>query len=173
VKAVLFISLTLAACTSRPPLPSFGVVPYFQLTSQTGQTFDSRVLDGKVWVANFIFTSCPGPCPRMSSQMRDLRAAVPQLVSFTIDPARDTPAVLAAYAHRYEADPQRWHFLTGAQSELQLLARNVFKVGDVDGALEHSTRFILVDGKRRIRGFYDSSDRDKIRQLIADIQHVE
>ncbi len=149
------------------------MVPYFQLTSQTGKPFDSHVLDGKPWVANFIFTSCPGPCPRMSGQMRELRSAAPQLVSFTIDPARDTPEVLATYAQRFEANSQTWHFLTGTQSKHNELARNVFKVGDVDGKLEHSTRFILVDGKRRIRGFYDSSDGDKIRELLRDIKDVE
>ena len=173
MKRVVLAALLLTACQTRPTLPSFGVVPYFNLTDQTGHPFDSHVLDGKPWIANFIFTSCPGPCPRMSSQLRDLRTLTPQKVSFTVDPARDTPDVLASYAKRYNADPQTWHFLTGPQSELHHLSRQVFKLGDVDRQLEHSTRFVLIDGQRRIRGYYDSSDPEKLSQLAQDAKYVD
>jgi cytochrome oxidase Cu insertion factor (SCO1/SenC/PrrC family) len=93
---LLAAALALAGCTREPALPVYGAVPDFSLTSQSGQPFSSRALDGKIWVANFLFTSCPGPCPRMSWQMRrlalDLRD-LPQVrfVSFTVDPERDTP----------------------------------------------------------------------------------
>jgi protein SCO1/2 len=172
---VLPLVLLLAGCGAGPMLPSYGVVPDFSLTDQSGRTFDSRSqLDGKVWVANFIFTTCAGPCPRMTSQLRQIRdeasnAGDLRLVSFTIDPARDTPAALAEYGKRFGADPDRWFFLTGPMSDLNSLSRKTFMLGNVDGSLEHSTRFVLIDRKGRIRGFYDSSDREKIQQLTADI----
>jgi protein SCO1/2 len=180
VKPALFpvFALLLAGCGSGPSLPSYGVVPDFRLTDQSGRTFDSRAqLDGKVWVANFIFTTCAGPCPRMTSQLRQIRDEAEgssdlRLVSFTIDPARDTPAALAEYGKRFGADPDRWFFLTGTMSDLNNLSRRTFMLGNVDGSLEHSTRFVLIDRKSRIRGFYDSSDREKIRELSRDIRNL-
>jgi protein SCO1 len=170
------LALLLAGCASGPSLPSYGVVPDFKLTDQSGRTFDSRSqLDGKVWVANFIFTTCAGPCPRMTSQLRRIRDEAQdrselRLVSFTIDPERDTPAALAEYGKRFGADPDKWFFLTGTQSDLNSLSRKTFMLGNVDGSLEHSTRFVLVDRKSRIRGFYDSSDPEKIQALAADLR---
>jgi protein SCO1/2 len=150
------------------------VVPDFVLTDQSGREFRSiDRLNGKVWVANFIFTTCAGPCPRMSSQMRQVRQSTTspdiRFVSFTIDPARDTPEVLAGYGKRYGADPERWFFLTGKQEDLHHLKRNVFMLGNVDGSLEHSTRFVLIDRHSRIRGFYDSSDLESLDKLTADL----
>jgi cytochrome oxidase Cu insertion factor (SCO1/SenC/PrrC family) len=151
------------------------VVPEFTLVDQSNREFRSAErLAGKVWVANFIFTTCAGPCPRMSSQMRDLRDAAKELdirlVSFTIDPVRDTPLALASYGKRYGADPDQWYFLTGAQSDLHKLSRHAFLLGDIDGRLEHSTRFVLVDQKSRIRGYYDSSDPDRMAALVSDVR---
>src|SRR5690348_5613607 len=96
--------LLLSACAgNRQPLPIYGQVPPFELTAETGQPFTSKSLEGKVWVADLIYTTCPGPCPRMSALMRQVQQAsssLPgvQLVSFTVDPEHDTPAVLAKYA---------------------------------------------------------------------------
>ena len=177
MRLLLWIALLAAGCSNKPSLPSYGVVPDFSLTDQTGAAFDSKArLDGKVWVANFIFTTCTGPCPRMSSQIGQLRDALPgrddiRFVSFTVDPARDTPPVLAEYAKRYKAD-ERWWFLTGPQDKLHELKRYVFMLGDVDGSLQHSTRFVLVDEKGRVRGFYDTSEQQNIDKLIADIKDV-
>lgn len=168
--------LLCAACGFGPTLPSYGVVPEFHLTDQSGRNFSNKQqLEGKVWVANFIFTTCAGPCPRMSGQMREVRSSLDshpdvRFVSFTIDPARDTPPVLAAYGRRFKADPDRWYMVTGPQSQLHELKRNVFKLGDVDGSLMHSTRFVLVDRHSRIRGFYDSSDAEKMAQLVTDLK---
>jgi protein SCO1 len=111
----------------------------------------------------------------MTSQMRKVSqtfADRPDLkfVSITVDPVRDTPTALAAYARQFHADPARWVFLTGAQPELQKLSRNVFMLGDVDGSLEHSTRFVLVDRQGRIRGFYLTSEPGAIDQLNGDIR---
>lgn len=161
------------ACRQQPPLPAYGVVPEFHLTAQTAQPFDSRSLQGKVWVVDFIFTNCPGPCPRMTSQMKQVQRATDiRLVSISIDPKRDTPEVLAAFAQKFHADLSRWVFLTGPRETIQHLSRNVFLLGDVDETLQHSTRFVLVDRKSRIRGFYETSGADSIPRLVADIKSL-
>jgi protein SCO1/2 len=150
-------------------------VPEFQLTSQSGRPFDSKSLGGSIWVADFIFSTCTGPCPRMSAQMRVVQNAVQsmpdvKLVSFTVDPRHDTPAALSKYAIRYRALPGRWFFLTGDQPALQAVYRNGFKLGDVDGSLVHSTRFVLVDRHCRVRGFYTSSEDAALPRLLHDIR---
>ena len=170
VAAALFIGC------SRPtrPLPVFHTVGEFTLTAHTGAEFHSDgMLKGKVWVADFIFTNCQGPCPRMSTQMSRVQAAlsdVPDIrfVSFTVDPVNDTPEVLAAYAKRYAATPDRWFFLTGTEQALHKLKREAFLLGNVDGSLNHSTRFVLVDRAGRIRKFADTSEASSIPELIED-----
>jgi cytochrome oxidase Cu insertion factor (SCO1/SenC/PrrC family) len=94
-----------------------------------------------------------------------------QFLSFTIDPANDTPPALAAYARRFEADPARWFFLTGPAADLEKLSNDTFHLGSIGGPqLEHSSRFVLVDRKSRLRGYYDSSDPAAMEQLRTDIK---
>ncbi|HTT60489.1 MAG TPA: SCO family protein [Bryobacteraceae bacterium] len=167
--------IPLAGCHPEQPLPVYWQVPAFQLTAQSGQPFDSKSLDGNIWVADFIYTSCPGPCPRMSAQMRGVQSAIGslprvKLVSITVDPKNDTPAVLASYAAHYRAEPGRWFFLTGSQADLENLCRNGFKLGDVDGSMVHSTRFVLVDRHSRVRGFYDTTEDGAVPRLLHDIR---
>ena len=174
----LCLILPLAACIPVKPLPTLGQVPQFQLTRETDRRFDSHALDGHIWVANFIYTTCPGPCPMMSHQMHGIQnstAGTPELklVSFTVDPAHDTPPVLAEYATHFKADPARWYFLTGEIERLNDLGLNAFKLNSVDGSLNHSTRFVLVDGKRRIRGYYLSSDDGFPKMLLHDIRQLQ
>ena len=121
---ILLLAL-FAACKKEPALEDYGVVPDFELTSEQGQPFKSSQLMGTPWIADFIYTTCPGPCPRMSSIMTRLQTegAGFRMVSFTIDPARDTPEVMAAYGKRFKADPSRWTFLTGPRETLQMLNR--------------------------------------------------
>jgi protein SCO1 len=167
--------LLLAGCTASAGLPSYGVVPDFELIDQSNRQFlSASTLRGKVWIADFIFTNCAGPCPRMSAQMRQVDNALHDVkfVTFTVDPARDTPEVLAKYAARYQAEPGIWYFLTGPQPVLHNLARHVFLLGDVNGDLQHSTRFVLVDKQSRIRGYYLTADEDAIPRLIADAKQV-
>jgi len=169
--------LALAGCGGAG-LPSLGQVPGFSLTDQFNKPFSSAdVLNGNVWIADFIYTNCTGPCPRMSAQMRQVDNALGEesnvrFVSFTVDPTRDTPEVLEKYADRYQAETGRWYFLTGAQADLQKLTRNAFLLGDVGGNLEHSTRFVLIDRKSRIRGYYLTAEEDAIPRLIADTKKV-
>ncbi len=167
-------ALALAGCSRRPALPVYGHVPPFVLTAETGEEFRSEdALKGRIWAADFIFTTCQGPCPRMTRQMRwvqehtaDLQSF--RIVSFTVDPQNDTPPVLAAYAKRSQADTSRWRFLTGPQPALDHLGRDAFKLHNVDGSLVHSTRFVLVDGRGDIRGYYDTTEEDALKRLVAD-----
>jgi protein SCO1/2 len=171
--AVAALSLLAAGCRTTP-LPVYGKVPDFKLTSQTGAEFHGASLDGSVWVAEFFFTHCTGPCPRMNSRFRQIEKKFERqdlkLVSMTVDPARDTVPVLAAYAKTFSAEPGRWFFLTGPLDELNHLGRTVFLLGDVNGNLDHSTRFVLVDRRRTIRGFYRSEDVEAVQQLMRDIE---
>ena len=165
--------LLLAGCSKTANLPVLGSVPAFQLTDQDAAPFDStQALKDRVWVADFFFTNCPGPCPRMSSQMHQVQKALEgtetRLVSMTVDPARDTVPVLAEYSKHFEARAGTWFFLTGAQKDLHRLSKDVFKLGNIDGSLEHSTRFVLIDRKSQIRGYYLTSEEDAIPRLIAD-----
>jgi protein SCO1/2 len=169
----------LAACgPPRAELPRYNTVPPFVLTDQAGREFSSAAaLAGRVWVADFIFTTCTGPCPRMSARMYRLQQDTSgldglTLVSFTVDPDTDTPPVLAAYAAKFQADASRWFFLTGARETLHRLNRDVFMLGDVGDKLDHSTRFVLVDRKGAVRGYYLSSDADAMRRLTADIRSL-
>jgi protein SCO1/2 len=175
--ALVFL-LFLSACVQPKPLAIMGQIPQFELTSQTGQPFDSKSLDGHIWVADFVYTTCEGPCPMMSSQMHNLQtltAELPdvKLVSFTVDPAHDTPPVLAKYATHFKPDPNRWWFLTGETARLNDVALNGFKLNSVDGSMSHSTRFALVDQKRRVRAYYISGEDGMLPRLLHDIRQLE
>jgi len=160
---------------------SYGTVPAFELTNQDGQPFGSTQLLGKIWIADFIYTTCPGPCPMISSRMSELQKPLEKtdvrLVSFTVDPTRDTPQVLRGYAEKLQAEPGRWDFLTGPQSTIYDLSRNGFKLAISDGSEEkglpvHSTRLILVDRHGEIRGYYDAAEADGMTKLLADTNHL-
>lgn len=170
--------LTLAACTRPPVLPVLGKVPPFELIRETGAPFDSRSLDGHIWVADFFYTTCNGPCPRMSAEMHRLQTdtaalADVRLISFTVDPAHDTPPVIATYSRNFHPDPARWALLTGKQAALNDLGLNTFRLNGVDGSLGHSTRFVLVDRRRQIRGYYRFGEDDFRSSLLRDIRRLE
>ena len=177
--AVLVLACALAACSRHAPaLDVFGDIPRFELTAQDGQPFHSQALAGKIWVADFIYTTCPGPCPLMSHHMSELQrqtADTPdvKIVSFTVDPATDTPPVLAEYAKRFKADASRWYFLTGDRRKLNEIGRDGFKLNPVDGSMIHSVRFTLVDRRMRIRGYYSSDEDGFLPKLLHDIRQLE
>jgi len=157
---------------------AYGSVPEFQLVNQDGKNFGSADLRGKIWIADFIYSTCPGPCPMISTRMSELQKPLEKtdvhLVSFTVDPARDTPQVLRTYAEKLQAEPGRWDFLTGPQSTIYNLSRNGFKlaVGEEKGVPIHSTRIILVDRHGAIRGYYDAVEPDAVTNLVADTTHL-
>ena len=160
---------------------AYGSVPEFELTNQDGKAFGSAQLRGKIWIADFIYTTCPGPCPMISSRMSEMQKPLEKtdvhLVSFTVDPAKDTPQVLRGYAEKLQAELGRWDFLTGSQSTIYNLSRNGFKLAVSDGSHEkgipvHSTRMILVDRHGDIRGYYNAVEADAVTKLVADTTHL-
>jgi protein SCO1/2 len=174
----LLCALLLAACVQPKPLDDLGPAPSFQLTAENGQPYDSKSLAGHVWVADFVYTTCDGPCPMMSSHMRQIQNSTAaemsdvRFVSFTVDPAHDTPAALAAYAKHFSQDPARWSFLTGDQEKLSEVGLG-FKLNKVDGSLTHSTRFVLVDRRGHMRGFYVTGDDAFMPRLMHDLRQLE
>lgn len=159
------------------PLPVLGSLIDFDLVNERGEDFGFGNLAGKVWVADFIFTTCAGPCPLMSRRMADLQHTFrpqPQfrLVSFSVNPEYDTPEVLLAYGRQYGAVPDRWTFLTGSPADIQDVAVNGFHLGSIEEPVYHSTVFTLVDGEGRIRGYYDSNDTQFLTSLVDHIQRL-
>jgi protein SCO1/2 len=167
-----------------------GGLPAFTLTDQRGQPFGSRELAGKIWVADFIFTSCQGVCPLLSERMAEVgkraRHLGPDfhLVSISVDPERDTPARLAEYAARYGANPIAWSFLTGPEQAIQATVVDGFKVGagkerapgaaaDGGGFWEvfHGEKLVLVDRQMRIRGYFDANAEgiDKLMEAVGRV----
>ncbi|MFA6057079.1 MAG: SCO family protein [Taibaiella sp.] len=152
------------------------------LTNQLGQKVSlNKDLKGKILVINFIFTTCPTVCPRLSANMKDIQKAYikknPELVQFisiSVDPKRDTVQALRAYADRFNADHDRWWFLTGdsktifdyAQNELGL----TLQPSDAnDGAFDHSVQMVLVDTARNIRGYFNGMDKAETKKVADDI----
>ncbi|HET9225072.1 MAG TPA: SCO family protein [Thermoanaerobaculia bacterium] len=179
--------LAVAAATAfqwlrRPePLPVYGQLPEFSLVNRDGRTIRLVDLEGKAWVADFVFTRCPASCPMMSARMARLERDLPEdlavrLVSISVDPGHDTPEVLDAYAERFQA-PDRWLFLTGEKEAVRSLCVEGFKLGlDMEPApgmgpepILHSTRFVLVDGEGRIRGYYEAFDESSMEKLRKDL----
>jgi protein SCO1/2 len=162
-------------------ITSYGKVPDFQLTNQDGQPFGLTNLRGQIWIADFIYSTCPGRCPmictRMGELQKPLRNSDVQLVSFTVDPEKDTPQVLRTYADNLNADSSRWNFLTGPRWAIYTLIRDGFKLGLSDGSENsgqpiHSTRVALVDRTGEIRGYYDLTEADAVTKLVADTNHL-
>jgi protein SCO1/2 len=169
------------AALRQRTVSSYGIVPAFQFVNQNGQPFGSAQLTGKIWIADFIYTTCPGPCPMISSRMSELQKPLEKsdvhLVSFSVDPEKDTPQVLLGYAEKLQAEPARWDFLTGPKSAIYKLSHDAFKLAVSDGRDEqgipvHSTRMVLVDRRGQIRGYYDATEADAITKLLADANHL-
>jgi protein SCO1/2 len=179
VVAFLLLAAGAAAVATQggrepPPEPPgvFGEIPAFSLSERGGGTVTRDALLGRVWIADFIFTSCAGICPEMSRSMARIHEATRQdpgtlCVTFTVDPERDTPAVLREYAARYGASPDRWLFLRGPQDEVNRLENGGFLMGTVGSPLGHSPRFVLVDRRGRHRGWYDGTAPDGVAALLA------
>ncbi len=161
--------------SKKSELPILGKLIDFQLTDQDGEIFSKEDLLGKVWVADFIFTTCAGPCPVMSGQFAELQSRFSNapdlnLLSISVNPDYDSPEILREYGGRYGANYNKWRFLTGDREAIHELAVDGFKVGSVEDPIFHSTRFILLDDKARIRGYYISSELEEMQQLWRDVE---
>jgi protein SCO1/2 len=167
-----------------PPPPVLASLPAFSMTDQMGQSFGTRDLAGKVWVADFIFTSCQTMCPVLTQKMAEIAKRARHLgpdfhlVSFSVDPDRDTPERLATYAARYSVDPRKWTFLTGTMDAVQHAVVDGFKIG-VDRQktaagfweIVHGEHLVVVDRQLRIRGYFDASP-DGMDHLIEAVGRV-
>lgn len=152
----------------------------FHLTERSGRAVTDATLADQVWIASFIFTRCPSSCPKISAVMKTLQSRLKgtrvRLVSLSVDPEHDTPAVLSNYAHRFGADPDRWWFLTGPKDEVYPLLLERFHVPAVPStpedqalgaeAVSHSARLALIDRGNRVVGYFDSDDPAAVSRLV-------
>ncbi len=162
-------------------LQKYWAVPDFILTATAGAPLRLADLAGKVWVADFFYASCPGPCPVVSSHVEEVQKALGsradvRLVSISVDPGSDTVDVLKDYAKKYHAGPN-WFFCTGDKKAIYSLAHDGFKLPIADGTPEsgpiaHTTRLILVDRYGTVRGFYEGTTEEGVQALIHDAQRL-
>jgi protein SCO1 len=177
----------------RQALPVLAQVADFSLTNENGNAASLAGWRGHVWIADIIFTRCPGPCLRMTRQMKELQDGLPKdsqtkLVSLTTDPEYDTPAILKTYAERNGADTNRWTFLTGTKKQIGDLATGSLKLSAVEKKPEeresaddlwiHSTIFIIVDKHAQLRGVYQTGGEDvdwptEKRKLLSAVKQLE
>ena len=157
----------------------YGSLPDFSLTERSGKPIGLAQMRGTIWIADFIYTNCQDTCPLQTAEMAKLQVELAaqkdiKLVSFSVDPEKDTPSVLSQYADRYEADIDRWLFLTGEREEIKTLVQSGFRLSAAtatsdDGVILHSPRFVLIDRQAQIRGYYDSRDNDALQRLRRDV----
>jgi protein SCO1 len=156
-----------------PDIPELYIVPDFSYQTQQGHTFSNKNFSDKITVADFIFTNCPGICPVMSNEMFKLYQDYEgsdqvQFVSFSIDPARDSIEALKQYAEAWGISDQNWYFLRTDTSTIGTFYEQGFKLGG-ELPFSHSTKFVLIDNKNYIRGYYDFDDPEQIEQLKENI----
>lgn len=154
----------------------------FRLQTQTGRWLTQQDLDSGIYVASFFFATCPQVCPRLNMQLQRVQEKYRKeprlkLVSYTVDPQHDSVAVLAEYAQRFGALPDKWFLLTGPRDTINQLAHRDYKVTAPGPAmiagtpgLVHSQRLLLVDKNKHIRGVYDGMDPKEIDRLMTEIR---
>ena len=182
--SLLFIGYCLSGCglQNQPELPILGTInsPY-TFTNQKGESVSQATFAGKVYVADFFFTSCPTICPIMKTQMARIYKALKNedrflLLSHTIDPEHDTVEVLKDYSDRLNVSAERWHMVTGKKSEIYDNAMHYMLAAAEDekapGGFIHSGSFCLVDHQSRIRGFYRGTEKEAVDRLIKDIHRL-
>ena len=177
---------TLMCRRSDPQLEDLGPVGRFALTDERGESFTDDALHGHATIVSFLFTRCDTICPvttmkmaRLQDQTFDAGARI-KLVSFSVDPAYDTPARLTEYAQRYRADAARWRFVTGPVDDVRRLVEGPFmnsmaREGVTPSgapAISHSGYFLLVDGNAHVRGAYDSSELQKLDEMVRDARYL-
>ena len=169
----------------QEPLPVMGTVSNFTLTNQLGRVVTLSDLRGQVWVADIIFTRCPGTCAKMTRELNRLQSTLPpnpsvKFLSLTADPEYDTPEVLSEYAKKSGAEPERWQFLTGKKLDLYRLATKglLLAVDEIQAdertspndLFLHSTHFVVVDKQGRVRGGFDGTEPSSQRKIVEAIQ---
>ena len=153
--------------------------PEFSFTNQSNKTVTNHDLEGKLYVVDFFFSSCPSICPLMTNHLTLVQERFRDedrigIISYSIDPIYDTPEILTAYAERYNIDESKWSLLTGEKSEIFEIAKD-YKVKAFDDTfagksnLIHDGTFVLIDDERRIRGYYDGLSQEDVQQMIRDI----
>lgn len=152
----------------------------FELIDQYGESFSNADVDGKIYVADFFFTTCPSICIDMSAQLERVQDKYKAenrflILSHTVQPEIDSVAVLKAYADLHQAKKDKWIFLTGSKKEIYDLARKSYFAATTEGDggpndFIHTENFVLVDTKKRIRGFYDGTSEEDVNRLIEDIE---
>lgn len=169
--------------TENPP-PGFHKIPPFSLTNQDGKKVTERTFDGKIYITDFFFTTCPGMCPRMMTNMADLQEAFLEdeqvlLLSHSVTPERDSVAVLKEYAEDRGILSDKWNLVTGDRQVIYELGRKSYFVEE-DLGLEkdpddflHTENFVLVDGNGYIRGIYNGLKNQEIQQIIADVKTLK
>ena len=175
----LWIWLKSNSAGNSKSLPAYATLPDFSLVDQNNDPINLKNFSGKIWIADFIFTRCAGPCPILSAHMQRLQGMlshVPEvvLVSFSVDPEYDTPEVLARYASTFSAKKDKWFFITGDREVIFDIARTSLKLS-VESKTEtapiiHSTRFVLIDETATLRGYYDSIEGNFMKGLISDVR---
>ncbi|PWJ42527.1 SCO family protein [Sediminitomix flava] len=155
-------------------------IPNYKLINQEGDTVTQAITEGKIYVADFFFANCPDICIAMSSEMLRIQDKFKnnpdvKIISHTVDPKRDTPEAMKAYAERIGADTDMWTFLTGTKEDLYDLAScgyfiSAQNVKEDPNAFIHKDTFVLVDKEKRIRGIYSGTDREDVDRLINEIQ---
>ncbi|MDB4347142.1 SCO family protein [Bacteroidia bacterium] len=158
----------------------FHKIPSFQLVNQHGQNISNEVVSGKIYVADFFFTTCPGICPKMTLNMKILQEEFRQdstilLLSHSVTPEIDSVAQLAKYAKKHGINSPNWHLLTGNRKEIYNLGRNTYFIEEdlgvekTDEDFLHTENFVLIDQQGHIRGIFSGLNKTSIAELIADI----
>ena len=177
VAVFLVITYIIKLTSEQEPLPVIGSIPEFEFIDSEGQSVNLNTLKGKVWVADFIFTTCTMACPIMTDNMNTIHKKYKKnddlrLVSISVYPEYDTPEVLKEYASLYNANTDKWHFLTGKEATVKNVIKNGFKIGDYEDIIFHSEKFALVDKNGMIRSYYNGMKTEDMDRLKKDINRL-
>ena len=177
VAVMLLVTFLFKESIALDDLPISGSVPDFEFTDSNGETITREDMEGKVWVADFIFTTCTMACPIMTGNMNLIHKSFKddnnvRIISISVYPEYDTPEVLKEYASRYNANTDRWHFLTGPEESVKNIIKTGFKIGDYEDIIFHSEKFALVDVNGNIRGYYSGMETEDMSKLKKDIKRL-
>jgi|TARA_Y100000994_G_scaffold239568_1_gene233310 protein SCO1/2 len=179
VAVAIFLAITYIYknTNEQDSLPVIGGIPNFEFVDSEGRDVGLSTLKGKVWVADFIFTTCTMACPIMTGNMNIIHKKYKKnddlrLVSISVYPEYDTPEVLKKYASQYEANTDTWHFLTGNESTVKEVIKDGFKIGDYEDIIFHSEKFALVDRNGMIRAYYNGMKSEDMKKLKKDINNL-